>query len=245
MPSKKHALEQAQAAHAETGAKIVKLQLSRQQALVGDDTDDAIAKLDREIDGLASKKKVQADRVAALEQQLAREAAEQRAAEQEAIIERIEAKLADRDAVGAELAASIRETVRLFRKLIGITEDAVSGWPFNFVDQNVGLLSGNAIRKAVQSELHSCGVSPFRGGHPGERIAPSFPGGQWFMELSGNLTELLERGSEHASWVMRGKLIEPADDVFEEAPPLVEVMLQGPTRSAAEIQASIPKVRLG
>src|SRR5271166_6291812 len=98
----RQSIERARAAKAETAAKIAKLVDIRREALLTDESSDAeIVKLDREIATLKEAERVQGDRVAALEAQAAHEAAELRAHERQELIKRVEAKLAERDKIGA------------------------------------------------------------------------------------------------------------------------------------------------
>ncbi len=205
-------LDVARAALAETNAKLQETSQQRNVALLADD-DAKVLAIDKQIEELRRIARTHHDRVALLEEQAAQEAAERQARRKAEQIERVEAKLAERDAAGAELADAISKADELFRKTIRLSKEADAGFPFPTSDRVPCLLLTGSILVALQHEIYRVGARPLLfGGQDQERGAEmSFPGGksprlEWagFPAKIPPLVDALRAGSAHASAIMRG-----------------------------------------
>lgn len=206
-------LEAARAVLAETNAKLDDLGQRRNAALVASTDDAQVAAIDKMVEELRRTAKIQSDRIVLLGQQAAQEEAERQAKEKAEQIERVEALLSERDAVGAELAAAIAKADELFRKTIELSKAADAAWPFPTADRIPCLLLSGSILVALQHEIYRVGARPLLyGGQDRERGTElSLPGGKSpSHELTGvpskipPLVEVLKAGSAHASAIMRG-----------------------------------------
>jgi hypothetical protein len=150
------ALNKVLAARAADEAKLVELRQDRAAKLVESDDVAVIEAIDRKIAGLGSSIRIHADRIGALQAECQKLAAEQREQKRDAAIKVIEKKLAAREAVAAELEASIKKTGDLFFELLGqgsITLD----WPFGAPKPNFGVVDVDGIRREVGWALFSAG----------------------------------------------------------------------------------------
>src|SRR5262249_15573499 len=136
---------------------------------------------------------------------------ERREAEKQSKIKRLEATLAERDKVGVELQAGITQADRLVRRMIELAEAAGCAWSWNAADLGAGLLSGPALRAALEVEIYRQGASPRLLGGQAEKFEESFPGGRCPRhDLIGlpkqlpALTDALAEASKYASAIMRG-----------------------------------------
>jgi hypothetical protein len=203
-------LDRARAAHVETTNKIGRLEADRNDALLRDDDKTAV-RLDAELEDLRRLSRAQRDKIGLLEAKAEREANELRVKEKAALIERVERKLAERDAAAAELQTAIEGADKAFRKMINLARDVRAAWPWPAHDLPPMLLGDAAIVAAVKHELFRVGARPALGGgqdKPGSTI--SFPGGVAprleLAGLPGSVTPLGEiaRGSTAlASDIMR------------------------------------------
>jgi hypothetical protein len=97
-------LEQARSSLAEVDAGLAKLAADREAALMAGADDETITKIDERVDAQQRARRTNADRVRLMEAEAERQAAEKIAREKAAHIERVEAKLADRNRAVAKLA---------------------------------------------------------------------------------------------------------------------------------------------
>src|SRR5262245_23843026 len=96
-------LSTARAALAELNSRLDALRSARSERLLAGDPAAVIADIDAQIAAAQHAVTTEADRIALLEQQHAREVAERDAAEHEAHISRVEKSFADRDEAGRQL----------------------------------------------------------------------------------------------------------------------------------------------
>jgi hypothetical protein len=119
------------------------------------------------------------DKIRLLEIEADREANERRVKEKLGLIERVEKKLSERDAVAAELQAAIEQADKCFRRMITLARDCRAAWPWAAHDLPPALLGEAAIVDALRHEIFRSGARPLLGGgqdKPGAGL--SFPGGQ-------------------------------------------------------------------
>jgi hypothetical protein len=212
--STKESLDKARAALAESTAKLEELGNRRNTALLSSDDDAQVLALDKQIEELRRTAKSQNDRIGLLEQQHAQEEAERQAHRKAELIDRVEAKLAERDAAGAELQATIAQADELFRKVVALSREADAAWPFPTSDRPTCLLMPGSVLIALQHELYRVGARPLLyGGQDAAREAEvSFPGGKSprleFVGLPAKIQPLmdaLKAASSYASEIMRGR----------------------------------------
>jgi hypothetical protein len=204
-------LEQARADHASANAKLNELETARAAALLADEDGKAVA-LDAEIEQQQRLVRGFHDKIGLLEGEAAKEANERRVREHAALIGRIEKKLAERDAAGAELADAIKKADQAFRRMIDAGQAAIAAWPWASHDVHPCMLSPGSITTAIQHELYRVGGRPqLLGGQiekPGAGV--HFPGGRSpSIQLAGlperikPLRDVLHESSALASRIMR------------------------------------------
>lgn len=206
-------LETARAVLADIDVTLNELSLRRNAALVSSNDDAQVAVIDKLIEAARRAAKAQTDRIALLDEQAADEEAERRAKEKAAQIDRVEAILRDRDAVGAELQAAIAKADELFRRTIDLSKQADHAWPFPTSDRVPSMLIAGAILVALQHEIYRVGGRPLLCGGQDTAAATehSFPGGKspshqltGFPSKIPALIDVLAAGSAHARAIMRG-----------------------------------------
>jgi hypothetical protein len=145
--------------------------------------------------------------------------AERIAREQSALIERIEKKAAERDKLGAELAAAVKIMDEAFRKLITLGRDIAAAWPLGVHDGSACVLTPGAITRALQHEIFRVGSRPhLLGGQDQPDALVHLPGGMSptleFINQPDKVTPLVEtlaQASRYLSEIMRtGKATAPA-----------------------------------
>jgi hypothetical protein len=207
-------LEQARADHADANRTIGDLEAKRHAALLADD-DATAAKLDAELDQLRRLARGHRDKIALLEAEAANEENARRLKEKEGLIRRIEAKLAERDRIGAELQARIPEIHKLFLRMIELGREIDAAWPWPVSDRLSIMLPRESISAAISHELYRMTATPFLGGGQEEPDAGlKFPGAKpphlGLMGLPSAIPPMvtvLAQASEHASNVMRGRAV--------------------------------------
>ena len=112
------ALERSRAALAEAEARADELAGKKHEALLIDEGVESIARVDDEIAAAHRVVQVHKDRIEALTREIERQADELRARERRALVAKIEAKLAERDKIGAELQDTLKKAEKLCRKVI-------------------------------------------------------------------------------------------------------------------------------
>jgi hypothetical protein len=154
------------------------------------------------------------DKIRLLREAAEREANERRVREREGLIQRIEGKLAERDAAGVELAESIARADRAYRRLIDIGLEVQAAWNWPPSDFAACLLSHPAISAALTHEMYRVGGRPMLGGGQVEKphAGINFPGAPvprfeltHLPERIPALTAVLQQATEHASNILRGK----------------------------------------
>jgi hypothetical protein len=185
----------------------------RAERLVDDAADmDAVAEIDREIAALRKRAGLFAERIRGLQTQVDRLEAEQRAREHQQLIERIEKRLAERDAAGAELAKCVLAAEKAFRRLLDLNDQISASWPFTALDRITGVLVDRAAVSALQHEIFRIGHQSFIGGNSAIVYRPSFPGGKspdhrllGLPEAVKPLTDVLREASAFAASIMEGR----------------------------------------
>jgi hypothetical protein len=211
-PSATSRIETAQAALEQSNREIVELTEKRNAALLRDDNVAAM-EFGIELTNIKLAARAHEDKIALLCEQAAREEQARRAKEKVALIERIEKKLAGRDAAGKELAEAVAAADRAFRKLIDIGVEVQALWSWPPSDLPACLLSHGAITAALTHEMYRIGGRPMLGG--GQVEAPHagihFPGAKpprvELMHLREKIvpfTAVVQQATEHASNLLRG-----------------------------------------
>jgi hypothetical protein len=211
VPAPETPLSKARSALAETDAELARLAAERDGALLRDDDAEAV-RLDGEVEKLQRLRRAHVDKVALREREAERAAAEQRTAAKAETIAGIEALLAERDAAGAELAASIEAADKAFVRLVELGREIRQRWQFAPHDANPAMLTENALLLAIPHEFYRLTARPHPlGGNVLPDHLPSFPAGSKAerIEEAGlpakikPLAKKLEAASALASRVMR------------------------------------------
>jgi hypothetical protein len=217
-------LEIAQAALEDCKQKCAELEGKRREALLADN-DAQAARLGTAIEEQRRLADVHRDKIALLEQEAAREARERQVRERRGLIERIEAKLAERDKAGAELVEAIKAADAAFIKMVDLGRDIGAAWPWPSHDMAPIMIGPGPIHGAIEAELYRLTARPFLGGGQPEtkHAGLKFPGAksprlEW-MGVPDRITPLadvLASASGLASSIMRDgrgsadKPVEPA-----------------------------------
>jgi hypothetical protein len=208
-------LKAAKAAHAETTEQIRKIGVARADELLQDNDKEA-ARLDGELEQLRRLERGHRDKIGLLEAEAKKAEAARHAKEKQSLIERVEARFLEREAIGAELADMIRKINSLFVRLIELGRIIDSGWPWPSPDRQALMLFRENIVEATANELFRVTAHVRLGGgqieHPdaGLRFPGSKPSRLELMDLPSHVTPLvdvLRAASEYGSDVMRGKRI--------------------------------------
>jgi hypothetical protein len=230
MPRKtKGSLDATRTAVVEINDRLAALDRKRKAALLAGD-DRVIDALDAEID-LAKKQAARhEERITLLKEQAQREEAEAAVKRKLDLIRRIEGKLAERDAAGAELQEVLGQADKLFRRVIALSEEVVPAWSFSTVDLGAALLTGQALAGALSTELFRVGGRPRLLGGREERFEPDFPGGRCpdhrllgLPEQLPHLTDTLCQASAYVSDLIRNRRTTagPVPAAATPAPPAV------------------------
>jgi len=203
-------LETTQAALEVANGQIAELESKRSVALLKDDYRSA-EKLLAEIEQQRRFIRGYTDQLALLRAEAEREENDRRVKEQLGRIERIEARLAERDKLGAELAAAVKITDEAFRKLITLGRDIAAAWPLGPHDPAACILSPGAITRALQHEIFRVGSRPhLLGGQDQPDALVHLPGGMSptleFINQPNKVTPLVEtlaQASRYLSQSMR------------------------------------------
>lgn len=203
--------EAARAALAEAEAKVADIEARRRAALLSDRVDEAV-KLAGEINQQRAVAAAHADQVKLLIEQAEEEKNASRIKERLGLIQRVEAKLTERDRVGAELAGMIPALNKLYRRLLELGREVDAAWPWPTGDrQSIGVLPEH-ITAAITHELYRQTARPRLGGgqteHPdaGQRFPGSKPPHLGVMGLPESITPLVDvlaSASKLASSIMR------------------------------------------
>jgi hypothetical protein len=142
-PSAKKQLEKAQTALAETGQKLTDIGAKRSAELLASDDNSQIVAFDREIEELERIAKVQRDRIELLKAEVEKEEGLARAKRRSQLIERVKAKIAEADAVGAEAQAVANQLVKLYRRECEMRIATAAMWPWTPNDSGAIGLNGH------------------------------------------------------------------------------------------------------
>jgi hypothetical protein len=199
-----------------TNRQRMELEAKRNAALIADD-DRTATKLAGQLDELRLLARGHEDKIKLLEAAAEEEANARRVKEKAALIGRIEARLAERNKVAAELAEMLPQANNLFRRLLELNRAIDSSWPWPGSDRLSIMLPRESIAAAISHELFRVSAVPWRGGglDEGNPVAGlRFPGSKsshlGLLELPEAVTPLvdvLRSASEHASNIMRGKAV--------------------------------------
>jgi len=256
-------LESAQKSLADVDAKIAarnaEIQALRQQQLEAAGNDAGVAeftKFDAKIEEVQRQVKyLQAQRIVAEQKIAAAKQTEHRAAFA-AVRKNFSRCCTTRDSEVAALVAASVEFVTRWRNLCSTNQRLSLAWPSGIVLQ--GLLIGeNELRRAVENEIFRLSAAPFIGGGKSVKAPPAAPGSVCHDLMSVGkpsaikpLTELMAEANAALLSYIDGKETLPPEpqkppvDDLADLTGIVEPQPRGPTRSAAEIMASIPKRRL-
>ena len=209
-PSPANRLVAAQKQLAEATVKIGALEAKRNYALLKDRDTEAVA-IDAELEQQRALVRAYRDKVQLLEVAAANAETDRRVRERLGLIERIEKRLAERDAAGADLQDLVAKAEAAFRRLIDASEAVACAWGWSAADFTAGLLTGPALQAALATELFRVGAKPRLLGGAQERFQVDFPGGRCAdhrllglpHELPA-LTATLAEASGYASAIMRG-----------------------------------------
>jgi hypothetical protein len=224
-------LEQARAAHAFGAKRTAKLEDARIAALLADD-DAKAAKLDAELEAQRRLLRGHRDKIKLLEVEAEHEAAERRVREHEGLVQRFAKKLADADALAAELQADVALVEKKFRRIIALREEARAGFAVRTPHAAAAAgapegcaLAGAAVKTLLMHELYRIGARPFLGGYLGAKREPDFPGGlspttdlALQPEKIEPFAEALKRGSQFAVELLRAEFALPPDTPLPPAP---------------------------
>jgi hypothetical protein len=248
---------------AEIASAMGVLQKRRGELLLDVDDPSSIAsieKIDQELASHQRTSSIHHQRVAALQSELDAQNRARIAKEQAALIDRIEAKFAERDAHGAELAKHLAAAVKSFRAMMAVNDAILPAWGWTLTDRIVAGLTDPKIIEFTESEIFRIGFSPFIGGTPGKVYRGNFPGAKapntpnrhlylGMPEAVPPMVDALKAASTWASKLMRGgapALPADAQPIETRATPdQMKPQLSGEKKSAAQIQSTISKVTLG
>jgi hypothetical protein len=212
-------LEAARTAQADTVKRIADVDAARAKAILDED-DVGARKLDAQLEELRRDARIGADRIKLLEEQARQEEVEAVLKRRKDHVARFTKKLSDADQVADELQACIEQADRLFRRLIGLRQDAHAAWWGDTPHENAlgvsldgAALSGIAMKERLMHEIYRVGARPFVGGTAGELKQPDLPGGLCpDHRLLGQPDKIepfgarMRKASQAAIDVMRGKI---------------------------------------
>jgi hypothetical protein len=151
-------------------------------------------------------------------QERARQADAERVAKARAAnIQRVEALLAKRDQVGAELAAAVKIVDEMFRSLLALGRDIAAAWPLGPHDGSSCILTPGSITRALQHEIFRVGSRPrMLGGQDEPDALTHLPGGMSptleFINQPNKvvpLVDVLTLASQHFIEIMRTGKVTP------------------------------------
>jgi hypothetical protein len=196
-----NALTAAQEALGETAEQLKALTARRREVLLTG-SDEEVAAVDAEIEAAQRQQRTRSDRVSVLIEAAEQEAAARRAKEHAALIGRVEAKLAERDAIVAELAAHAAAADAALVKLFAANKAVLAGWPWENGHVGAALLGAGDTVRVLSNEIYRIGGrAPSTGGAPGDPRGPSFPGGKrgnlsWVMMPERSSPPMIARFAE-------------------------------------------------
>ena len=228
-------MREVEAELADLAVRIEQERQKRAAALLMDDgkTVDAydltIARLEK-ADGRAKERRTLLQAQVASEE---REAVARRRAE---TIARVEKKLAEADAIAAELEADLINDDRKLRRIIQLREECMPVFALGdaHINASVGspdgaVLTAPAIVTLLRYALYKIGARPYAGGVPGARVEVSWPGGlcpriEWQLqqERIPSFGQAMRTASAFAVKLLRGESTptapEPQATITEPSP---------------------------
>jgi hypothetical protein len=236
-PDAADALTHARSTLASLEAQIGELTSRRRGRLLAGDDATAIAALDTALDKLQHAARTERDRIVLLEAEAEREAGERRARERAGLIDRIERRLAARDAAGAKMAAAIVEMEKAFREYVRLGREIAAAWPWPSHDLPTAMVTPGSIQIALSHELYRVGSRPqLYGGQDTVDAGLHLPGAKSpTFQLVGQpdkvtpLTTVLAEASRYASELMRAGTV---------ATPSASAPETTGTRSSAQVRLS-------
>ena len=216
-PSAKTQLGKAHAALAGTDQKRADVRSRRDAALLASDDTGPIIAFDQELAELDRVARAQGDRIEVLKREVEKEEGLARAKRLANLRGRVKSKIAERDAVCADLEKKLGESVKLFRRAHEIGLEAAAMWQWKESDRFAIALAGLELKRLVMNHIFKIGsvVNPL-GGLPYNHQEPSFPGGQnpkpteWALtpDKVSSLVEALAERSAYAARALDGGKIE-------------------------------------
>jgi hypothetical protein len=205
-----NSLAAAQEALQETAEQLKALTARRREVLLAG-TDDEVGAVDAEIEAAQRTQRTRTDRVSVLIEAAEQEAVARRAKEHAALIGRVEAKLAERDRIAAELASHVAAADAALLKLFAVNRQILAAWPWGNGDLGAVLLGDGVTLNALRNEIYRVsGRPPSTGGMPSDPRGPSYPGGKcedllWIMmpEKTRPMVAKFAEASAAASVIMR------------------------------------------
>jgi hypothetical protein len=173
-----NAVQSAQAALQEIGAQIGALVASRREALLHG-SDEAVQKIDAELEQAQRLQKTRADRLAVLGEEAEKQEAARRVREKSDLIERVEKKIAARSAAVEKLAACVAAADAALLEVFAHNRAILAAWPWGNGDRGAVMLGDPAVLGALSNEIFRVAGRPAStGGMPGNPKGPSYPGGR-------------------------------------------------------------------
>jgi hypothetical protein len=165
-PSRKSAasrIEAAQAAFTETNSRLAELTKQRDAALLADETAAAM-KLGVEIANRTLEARAHGDKIRLLREEAAREERVRKEKERAAQIEKIEAKIDQRDKAMEEAAAAIKQLAAAAERAVNLDREIIGAWQWHAHDLPPALLTPSSVMNAIANEFYKCSYHPRRYG---------------------------------------------------------------------------------
>jgi hypothetical protein len=156
-------LDVARADHAAASSKLNELETARCAALLADQDSEA-ANLAVEIEQYRRLLRGFHDKIKLLEEEGEKEAQARREKERAALIERIEAKLEQRDEAMKEMAGAIKQLATASERAINLSREVIAAWSWHAHDLPAALLTPPSIMTAISHESYRLSYHPRRYG---------------------------------------------------------------------------------
>jgi hypothetical protein len=177
-PSATDRLASTQAALAQATARIAELDEQRNASLLASDDDTTAIKLGSEIDALHQAARAHSDKIKLLREEVAKEEQERRAQAKADLIEKIEKKIAQRDAAMEGVAAAVAQLTKASERAITLGREIIAAWTWVPHDLPPALLTPAAIMAAISHESFrvSYHARRFGGADADPLVGHSLPG---------------------------------------------------------------------
>jgi hypothetical protein len=251
-------LVDARAALAAVEAKVAERERDRQARLLAGDPAAEIAVLDAELTGLRDEARIESDRIKLLVEAVQQEENAAALKRRANLIDRFERKLAEADALAAELQDDLAKVEKKFRRIIALREDARAAFAVQSSHANAAAgaiegcaMAGPAVKALLSYELYRVSARPVLGGTPGAFSQASLPGAlsprlELQMRPEGILpfADALRADSAFAVDLLKKELtIPPAGPAA--SPPLSANGHAAPIEVAATVVAPAPEIANG